>query len=82
MVTPEFNSLVLFRVSRASLHFVTPVAPHAEGGRLSVSGWWHRPVAAPDNRPVATTLGGIHLSPGVYGDPTTVVGERGGVVAL
>jgi 2OG-Fe(II) oxygenase superfamily len=82
MVTPEFNALVLFCVSRASMHFVTPVAPHAQGGRLSVSGWWHRSVAVPDGRPVATVLGGIHLSPGVYGEPTRVVRGRDGVVAL
>jgi hypothetical protein len=82
MVTPAFNSLVLFRVTAESLHFVTPVAPHAEGGRLSVSGWWHRSTPGPDRRPVATVLGGVHLSPGVYGEPTCVVGGREGVVAL
>ncbi len=82
MVTPAFNSLVLFRVNRASLHFVTPVAPHAQGGRLSVAGWWHRAATLPEGRPAATVLGGIHLSPGVYGDPTSVVGGREGVVAL
>jgi hypothetical protein len=82
LVTPAFNSLVLFRVTRESLHFVTPVAPHAQGGRLSVSGWWHRAVAVPDGRPVATILGGVHLSPGVYGEPTSLVRGRKGVVAL
>ncbi|HEX8795862.1 MAG TPA: 2OG-Fe(II) oxygenase family protein [Polyangiaceae bacterium] len=82
MVTPEFNSLVLFRVHRGTLHFVTPVAPHAPGGRLSVSGWWHRAAAVPDGMLATTTLGGIHLTPGVYGEPTGVIGARRAVVAL
>jgi Rps23 Pro-64 3,4-dihydroxylase Tpa1-like proline 4-hydroxylase len=82
MVAPELNLLVLFPVRRTSLHFVTPVSPHAQGGRLAISGFWQRAVATADNRPVATILGGVHLSPGVYGDPTAVVGEMEGVITL
>jgi|EP01047_Picozoa_sp_COSAG01_P005746 Rps23 Pro-64 3,4-dihydroxylase Tpa1-like proline 4-hydroxylase len=41
-VTPTFNALTLFSVSRTSWHFVSPVVreapPHLK--RLAFSGWW------------------------------------------
>jgi hypothetical protein len=39
-VPPSFNSLLLFRVQPANMHFVTVVSPHAESKRLAISGWW------------------------------------------
>ncbi len=39
-VTPEYSTLVVFRVSPRSFHLVTPVAPAAEEERLAVTGWW------------------------------------------
>ena len=39
-VSPSFNSLVLFRVQPANMHFVTAVTRHAQGKRLAISGWW------------------------------------------
>jgi Rps23 Pro-64 3,4-dihydroxylase Tpa1-like proline 4-hydroxylase len=33
--------LLLFNVDEHSKHFVTQVAPHAQGKRLAVSGWWY-----------------------------------------
>ena len=39
-----WNSLTLFSVSKASFHFVSPVAEHAPTsfpwGRIAASGWW------------------------------------------
>lgn len=39
-IDPAFNTLLLFNVDRSSMHFVTMVAPHANGKRLAISGWW------------------------------------------
>ena len=39
-IAPTFNTLLLFTVRRDSVHFVTAVAPHAQGKRLAVNGWW------------------------------------------
>src|SRR6185437_6139487 len=70
IVSPTFNSLVLFRVSESSLHFVAPVAPTARGRRLAVNGWWHSAdppshAAGPrDDWPVPLMLGS-------YGDGTS-----------
>jgi len=36
----SFNSLVLFRVTTTSAHFVTTVSPHAKQQRLAYNGWW------------------------------------------
>jgi len=41
-ISPEFNTLLLFRVQLASVHFVTQVSRHAQGKRLALSGWWTR----------------------------------------
>jgi len=40
MMSPTFNTLVLFRVTQSSLHFVSNVSPHARGKRLTINGWW------------------------------------------
>jgi hypothetical protein len=39
-IVPTFNTLILFRPSNESFHFTCPVAPHAQGKRLAVTGWW------------------------------------------
>lgn len=39
-VHPHYNTLLLFNVDRSSKHLVTVVAPHAQGKRLAISGWW------------------------------------------
>ena len=39
-ISPEFNTLLLFRVQPSSTHFVTQVTAHARGKRMAVSGWW------------------------------------------
>jgi Rps23 Pro-64 3,4-dihydroxylase Tpa1-like proline 4-hydroxylase len=41
-VRPTFNTLVLFRVTPRSQHFVAPVSPFATGKRMTVAGWWTR----------------------------------------
>jgi Rps23 Pro-64 3,4-dihydroxylase Tpa1-like proline 4-hydroxylase len=46
-VVPAFNTLVLFRVTTASYHFVCPVSPLARTKRLAVSGWWKGDGAVP-----------------------------------
>lgn len=40
-VHPIYNTLLLFNVDRSSKHLVTVVAPHAQGKRLAISGWWN-----------------------------------------
>lgn len=37
---PSFNTLYIFTVSTASVHFVSPVTPYAEEKRLCFNGWW------------------------------------------
>lgn len=39
-IRASFNTLTLFNVSPATIHFVTPVSPYATGRRISVNGWW------------------------------------------
>jgi hypothetical protein len=46
-IVPAFNTLVLFRVTTASYHFVCPVSPLARAKRLAVSGWWKGAGAVP-----------------------------------
>merc|ERR1712224_808711 len=36
----SFNTLVLFRVTTSSSHFVTAVSPRHKGKRLTFNGWW------------------------------------------
>jgi hypothetical protein len=47
---PTFNTLVLFRVSRKSLHLVTATSPLARGKRLAISGWWTQPTTTSQPR--------------------------------
>jgi len=60
-LTPSYNTLNLFNVSRNSMHFVTPVSPMSRAKRLAINGWWtgvdvpHEPPAPP---PACT-----HLTP-------------------
>ena len=37
----SFNTLVLFRVTTSSSHFVTTVSPQHKGKRLTFNGWWN-----------------------------------------
>lgn len=39
-ISPSFNTLILFSVSKESFHFVTPVSPYAQSKRLAINGWW------------------------------------------
>jgi len=60
---PTFNTLILFNVSSDSLHFVTPVAPHAQAKRLAINGWWTGP--DPQDMPRRARQGLVQLAPGV-----------------
>ena len=42
-LAPQYASLVLFEVTRASFHQVAEVLEDTEGPRLSISGWFHKP---------------------------------------
>lgn len=53
-VSPSFNSLVLFRVQPANMHFVTTVSRHARGKRLAISGWWTGKMEAESTEPEAS----------------------------
>lgn len=58
-LVPQFNTLVLFDVSPASVHFVSAVSAHARGKRLTVNGWWrdeHEPDPQPRPRPMPTLV--------------------------
>jgi len=39
-ITPTFNSLLMFLVTKESYHFVTQVTPFAQAKRLAITGWW------------------------------------------
>ena len=41
-IKPEFNVLIMFRVTPENMHFVCPVAAGATERRLTVNGFWHR----------------------------------------
>jgi 2OG-Fe(II) oxygenase superfamily len=76
MITPEYNTVVLFKISPSSLHFVTPVSHTARDRRLAIVGFWERSQPTADGRPQAITLNGINLRLGLYGPPTDAVDER------
>jgi len=76
MITPEYNTIVLFKVSPSSLHFVTQVSHNARDRRLAIVGFWERSQQTADGRPRAINLNGINLCPGVYGSPTDAVDGR------
>lgn len=83
LLSPGFNMLVLFKVTRQSTHFVTPVAPHAAGNRLSINGWWERSEQAADGRPTGRELGGIQLCDGWHGsDGASEISPGTAVVTL
>jgi hypothetical protein len=82
IVDPSFNALILFKVSRESLHFVSPVAQRARGRRLSVNGWWTASKSAVAAAPHDPPAWPVHLSPGRYGAPTAVLTGRANVLVL
>lgn len=42
-VWPEYNSLVLFKVNPRTKHQVAPIKGNADIGRVTISGWMHKP---------------------------------------
>ena len=42
-IAPQYASMVLFEVTRASFHHVAEVLEDTGGPRLSISGWFHKP---------------------------------------
>jgi Rps23 Pro-64 3,4-dihydroxylase Tpa1-like proline 4-hydroxylase len=62
-LTPAFNTLNLFNVTRDSMHFVTPVSPYAQAKRLAINGWWTGPDVS--QRAPALPSAPIHLAPDV-----------------
>jgi hypothetical protein len=69
-VAPTFNTLVLFKVTRESLHTVTPVSSFAHGQRFSVNGWWHSQ-AQQDEAANESDTWPVPLVPGRYGHGTS-----------
>jgi hypothetical protein len=55
MVVPGFNVLHLFSVSNDSVHFVTTVAPIAQGKRLAINGWWRAKNFLPEPKPLSNS---------------------------
>jgi hypothetical protein len=49
-LSPTFNTLILFRVTAAGYHMVTPVSPEARGKRLTLTGWWISREGTPEKR--------------------------------
>ncbi|WP_394831637.1 2OG-Fe(II) oxygenase [Pendulispora rubella] len=80
MVNPGFNSLVIFKVSRDSVHFVSKVTARARGSRLAVNGWWQ---GADARWEVAKHESFTHppIAPGRYGLATETM-KRQDVVLL
>jgi hypothetical protein len=82
MVNPSFNSLIVFKVTDATLHFVAPVSRYACGRRLTVNGWWNA-AKGPCNEPRgATPTWTIGLEPGCYGRSTRSLEGCNNVVLL
>jgi hypothetical protein len=81
VVDPGFNTLALFKVTKASLHLVSPVTPHARGKRVSLNGWWDRGAPGAPDQPSAVKMAGVRLCPGAYGEPSEIIDPRG-IVAL
>ncbi|MCB9718534.1 MAG: 2OG-Fe(II) oxygenase [Myxococcales bacterium] len=88
LVRPAFNQLVMFTVGydehHNSLHAVSVVGAHAQGKRLAVNGWWHRPepleredAGSPPSRP-----GDEGMSPHRYGPPRAYLGQGDGVTIV
>lgn len=85
-INPAFNTLIVFRVTNESFHFVSPVAPYAQGKRMTINGWWSRSDQPPDApsaahspaaHPPAVQYNGApleHLDSNVYASPD---GRRG-----
>jgi hypothetical protein len=63
-VKPTFNTLVLFRVSRETMHLVCPVSPFARSRGLTIDGWWTRSRPAAARAPLPP--GERALAPGVF----------------
>jgi Rps23 Pro-64 3,4-dihydroxylase Tpa1-like proline 4-hydroxylase len=74
LVAPTFNTLLVFVVNRASLHFVSAVSEKARGKRLAVSGWWHRPIGAAKAADPTPATEDSFLTPPSYGPPRLKVG--------
>jgi Rps23 Pro-64 3,4-dihydroxylase Tpa1-like proline 4-hydroxylase len=51
-----FNTLLLFNVTKSSMHFVTPVSPSAQSKRLAINGWWTGREATGDLAPCQETV--------------------------
>jgi hypothetical protein len=83
-ITPRFNSLILFAVSPQSMHFVSVVAPHAKGRRMSVNGWWQRGADTPagTQNQSDSRMAALGVLPGRYGQSTRVCEQVGGVLIL
>ena len=75
MINPGFNTLVLFKVSRSSLHFVSPVSRNATGKRIAIAGFWKRLRTTTDGRPEFTQVAGVRLSRGLYDTREMVVAD-------
>jgi hypothetical protein len=82
MLTPGFNMLLLFEVTKESLHFVSPVAEHAQGSRIDIHGWWQSSVLREDNRSGARDYNGVNVCPGLYGSPTGFLEGRTDLVVI
>ncbi|MFV8751630.1 2OG-Fe(II) oxygenase [Nannocystaceae bacterium ST9] len=65
-VVPGYNTLILFDVSPATVHAVSPVSSFARGKRLSVTGWWSDagPARGGDPSGGLNRWGIAHLGPG------------------
>jgi hypothetical protein len=82
IVNPSFNTLIAFKVTSASLHFVAPVSHQARGRRLSVNGWWTAPGPAPDEPEAPDLPWPMPLGPNRYGAQTAPLDGRPEVVVL
>jgi hypothetical protein len=80
-VVPRFNTLVLFDVSPASMHFVTLVSPYATAKRLALYGWWTRAATVPKPLPPTQRLHTEVVFPSEYGEAPEKIGA-GGIIAV
>jgi Rps23 Pro-64 3,4-dihydroxylase Tpa1-like proline 4-hydroxylase len=66
-VSPGYNTLVVFKITKASMHFVSPVAPHAAGYRFSLAGFFRRARPTKHGFPEVMSFGDLSVCAGSYG---------------
>lgn len=73
-ILPQFNTLIMFKVTPTNIHWVCPVSPSATGRRLAINGFWNR---SKRDAPLISGSPKSFISPRAYGlaDPDESIVE-------